>query len=312
MQEEFNNQFPMVYSYGVEYYVSDKLMLDKKLENDYISPIINFENMLGYGYKYEPTITDYTKHDNYIEFLNCENLDNIITLFSYEMLFEERKKSQQLFQNGKYYLVNQEYFNCFKKMYNYNLISQIISPYEPENAKNLYTFIKKVPSNKLDIYWNYKMEEKIFDENKDKFYSIKPGLVSVKYKKNEKVLSYDNFLLIDEKLGKALSNNKENSYFCEECSFIDNKIIINLPNYLNNSGLIPKCVSLIGDLYIDNCFKIEYILIYATEAARKNHLDSIKNNLKESLRNLRFKNNIYTFSFQSSEVTIIKYKKKKF
>ena len=78
---------------------------------------------------------------------------------------------------------------------------------------------------------------------------------------------------------------------------------------LNSSGLIPKSVSLIGDLYIDNCFKIEYILIYITEAARTNHLDSIKNNLKESLRNLRFKNNIYSFYFQSSEVTIIKYKK---
>jgi hypothetical protein len=40
--------------------------------------------------------------------------------------------------------------------------------------------------------------------------------------------------------------------------------------------LVRKCVSLIGDIYIDNCFKIEYILIYVTELARKNHLDSIK------------------------------------
>jgi len=30
------------------------------------------------------------------------------------------------------------------------------------------------------------MEEKIFDENKDKFYSIKPGLISIKYKKMRK------------------------------------------------------------------------------------------------------------------------------
>ena len=310
MQEEFNNQFPMVYSYGVEYYVSDKLMLDKKLENDYISPIFNFENMLGYGYKYEPTITDYNEHDNYIKFLNCENLDNIFALFSYEMLFEEKKKSQQLFQNGKYYLVNREYFNYFKKMYNYNLISQTISPYEPENIKNLYTFIKKVPSYKLDMYWNYKMEYVLVDENSNSYYMVEPELIVANYKKSDQVISYDNFFLIEEKSGKALSDNKESSHICAECIFIDGKIIINLPNYLNHSGMIPKCVSIIGNLYVDNCFKIEYILIYITEAARTNHLNSITNNLKENLRNLKFKNNIYTFNFQSNEVTIIKYKKK--
>ena len=93
-QEDLDNQFPLVYSYGVDYYVSDKLMFERGLENDYISPIFNFENIIGYGYKYEPQINDYRKHDNYIRFLNCENLNNIITLFSYEMLFEERKKSK--------------------------------------------------------------------------------------------------------------------------------------------------------------------------------------------------------------------------
>ena len=310
MQEEFNNQFPMVHSYGIDYYVSDKLMFEKGLENDYISPIFNLENMLGYGYKYEPTITDYTKHDNYIKFLNCENLDNIITLFSYEMLYEEKKKSQQLFENGKYYLVNQEYYNYFKKKYNYNLISKIISPYEPENVKNLYTFIKKVPSNKLDMYWNYKMEEVLFDKNSESYYMVEPESIIVDYNKDKQVISFDNFLLIDEKSGKAFSDNKESSHICCECTFIDGKIIIDLPNYLNHSGMVPKCVSIIGNLYVDRCFKIEYILIYVTEAGRKNHLDSIKNNLKENLRNLKFKDNIYTFNFQSNEVTIIKYKKK--
>jgi len=139
---------------------------------------------------------------------------------------------------------------------------------------------------------------------------VEPELIVANYKKSDQVISYDNFFLIDEKSGKALSDNKESSHICAECTFIDGKIIINLPNYLNHSGMIPKCVSIIGNLYVDNCFKIEYILIYITEAARKNHLDSIKNNLKENLRNLKFKNNIYTFNFQSNEVTIIKYKKK--
>ena len=307
-QEDLNNQFPLVYSYGVDFYVSDKLMFERGLENDYISPIFNFENIIGYGYKYEPQINDYRKHDNYIRFLNCENLNNIITLFSYEMLFEERKKSKS-FENGKYYLVNQEYLNYIKKILNYNLLSQIISPYEPENVKNLYTFIKKVSNDKLNKYFNFKMEDVIFDENSDNYYMVEPELIVLKYRK-EQVLSYDNFLLIDEKSGKAFSDIEQNSHIIAELYFIDKKIIINLPNYLNSSGLVPKCVSLIGDLYIDNCFKIEYILIYITEAARTNHLNSIKNNLKESLRNLRFKNNICSFNFQSSEVTIIKYRKK--
>jgi len=307
-QEELNNQLPLVHSYGVDYYVSDKLMFEKGIKDDYISPIFNFENMIGYGYKYEPVINDYRKHDNYIRFLNCENLNNIITLFSYDMLFKEKKKSK-LLQNGKYYFVNQDYLNYLKKKLNYNLLSSTISPYEPENIKNLYTFIKKIPNSKLDKFWNYKMEEVLFDENSDSYYTIEPDSIVAEYKK-EKVLIYDNFLLIDEKSGKALSDNKENSHFYGECTFIDNKIIINQPNYLNSSGLFLKIISLIGNLYTDNCFKIEYILIYASEFARTNHLNSIKDNLVENLRNLKFKNNICSFNFQSSEVIIIKYRKK--
>ena len=228
-QEDLDNQFPLVYSYGVDYYVSDKLMFERGLKNDYISPIFNFENIIGYGYKYEPQINDYRKHDNYIRFLNCENLNNIISLFSYEMLFEERKKSKS-FENGKYYLVSQEYLNYIKKNLNYNLLSQIISPYEPENVKNLYKFIKKIPNDKLDKYFNFKMEDAIFDENSDSFYMIEPESIVVKYNK-EQILSYDNFLLIDEKSGKAFSDINQNSHIIAELSFIDNKIIINLPNY---------------------------------------------------------------------------------
>ena len=229
-QEDLNNHFPLVYSYGVDHYVSDKLMFERGLKNDYISPIFNFESIIGYGYKYEPQVNDYRKHDNYIRFLNCENLNNIITLFSYEMLFEERKKSKS-FENGKYYLVSQEYLNYIKKNLNYNLLSQIISPYEPENVKNLYKFIKKIPNDKLDKYFNFKMEDAIFDENSDSFYMIEPESIVVKYNK-EQILSYDNFLLIDEKSGKAFSDINQNSHIIAELSFIDNKIIINLPNYL--------------------------------------------------------------------------------
>ena len=133
-EEDINNHFHSVYSYGVDYYVSDKLMFEKGIEDDYISPIFNFENIIGYGYKYDPTISYYTKLDKYIRLLNCEILKNIITLFSYDMLFEAKKKCK-LLENGKYYLVRPEYLNYLKEEFNYFLLSHTICPYEPENVK---------------------------------------------------------------------------------------------------------------------------------------------------------------------------------
>lgn len=111
-------------------------------------------------------------------------------------------------------------------MYNYNLISKIISPYEPENEKNLYTFIKKVPSNKLDMYWNYKMEEVLFDKISESFFMVEPESIIVDYNKDKQVISYDNFLLIDEKSGKVFSDNKESSHICCECTLLMEKLLL--------------------------------------------------------------------------------------
>ena len=122
--------------------------------------------------------------------------------------------------------------------------------------------------------------------------------------KNDTLYIYDNFDIIDENLVNLFFWHKEDSRIMSECFFNEGKIIINLHKYLNNN----KIVSLIGNLYSDNSFKIEYILHYNSINDRKNHLISINNKIKYTLRNLEFNNNCSSIFLNNNIIgTVVKY-----
>jgi len=50
-----------------------------------------------------------------------------------------------------------------------------------------------LPTDKLEKYSNYQIEETIYDKKLDSYYMVEPESIVVDYKKNEQVLSYDNF-----------------------------------------------------------------------------------------------------------------------
>ena len=49
---------------GIDEYIKNSLIFSNKL-NDYISPIFSKNDKIGYGYKYNPAIDDYSNCLNY-------------------------------------------------------------------------------------------------------------------------------------------------------------------------------------------------------------------------------------------------------
>ena len=102
-----------------------------------------------------------------------------------------------------------------------------------------------------------------------------------------------------------IGNKQLNVSNLVKCIFINHKIIINLPNYLNDKYFI----SIIGILdYNDNGFISEYYLIYDNESNRDKHLNSIASQLNDYLNNLNFINNNSEIILNNIKIgTIIKY-----
>jgi ubiquitin carboxyl-terminal hydrolase 4/11/15 len=125
-------------------------------------------------------------------------------------------------------------------------------------------------------------------------------------KQDEPLLIYDNFEIIEQKILKYYVDNYKNENLLSECIFIDEKIIVNLPNYLNKN----KYISLIGcmDEYYNN-FILDYILIYNNENDRKIHIQNINQNFNLFLNEIKFSDKFKQINYNNISLIIIKYDK---
>jgi hypothetical protein len=93
---------------------------------------------------------------------------------------------------------------------------------------------------------------------------------------------YNNFEIIPKKyLELILDNLNQFNNLLSGCIINNEKIIINLPNFLNNRNIF---ISIIGFLD-ENIFKQEFYLIYHNKSKRKIHIESILKDLKKFLNN---------------------------
>ena len=240
-----------------------------------------------------------------------ENLFNIISLYLY---YKQIKiKNNRKFE--EYYLINEEFINKiridigYKEIYDeLNEKLENISSFENYNdKKQINDCYNLLDQNILKEYLNKKFN-KIYIKND---YEIEPSLIPLNYydniegKQNDSLLIYENFEIIDKNiLNLFIQNPIKCNIYLIKCIFNNGKIIINMPNHLNN-----KIVSLIGilDPYY-NYFIVEYILIYNNENNRNMHIQEIVSNLDEYLNNLNFLNNNSEIVNNNSETigTIIK------
>ena len=141
-----------------------------------------------------------------------------------------------------------------------------------------------------------KEKYKQLDESSTK--NIQPDTIP-KQIGNETIFILDKFEIID-KIGFQL--------FCDNIQFkinekeveakylyINEKIIVNLPNYLNEK----KYITIIGDMDYDSKeIKITHILVYKEKIYQKNHLGIISSNILNYLKNINQEISIITNNFK--------------
>ena len=216
------------------------------------------------------------------------------------------------------YLINKDFINEIKIDIGYKEIYDKLN----EKLENISTFENDNDKTKINDCYNL-LDQNILNKysnkkfNKIKFendYEIEPSLIPLNYydyiegKQNASIMIYNDFEIIDKNtfnLYLFIQNTTKCNKFLTKCIFNNGKIIINMPNNLNN-----KIVSLICILepYYNN-YIVEYILIYNNENNRNNHIKEIISNLDEYLNSLNFLNNNSEIVNKNSEIIgiIIKY-----
>ena len=287
-QQNLMDEIKIIINKEYNDYINDKLIFDKYKKIENIFPIFSKTDTLriiGYGYKYNNEV-DYSNVIDYTKYLNNEILTNNISLFiHYENI--KNKKSKNL---EKYYLINSEYMENIKIENNYKLLYDYLDEnikkikILDDNKKNIYSLLKTIPIKFLENYFSNNFND---NNNKSQFNTtVEPLMISINYfdnifKKQSSLYIYNKFEIIGKEIMNSFIGINENINYLCECFFEKGKIIINMPNNLNN-----KIISLIGSLdNYYNFFKLEYIFIYNNEKDRTNHFNNIFGKLDKYLEN---------------------------
>ena len=84
-KNDFNDELKILIKIGFEKYFFKRLFFNEGIKIDYISPIYSNERIIGYAYRYIPTIKEYNKFKliDYKSYISNETLKNNISLYSY-------------------------------------------------------------------------------------------------------------------------------------------------------------------------------------------------------------------------------------
>ena len=180
-----------------------------------------------------------------------------------------------------------------------------------DNKRDIYFLLKIISIELLENYFSNKFN---YIKNKSQFNTtLEPLMITINYfdniiKKQNIFYIYNNFEIIEKNIMKLFFDSYVNNSYLYDCFFEKGKIIINLPNNLNN-----KTISLVGSLdNYYNYFALEYIFIYNNDKDRINHFNIILGRLEKYLANLKFnKNNAPITLRENSNIigTAIKYGK---
>ena len=229
---------------------------------DFTSPIFDPNNKeIGYAYKYNQNIKDYTPY-----IINNEYKTMIKLFFHYIKL---HSKSITNKQEKSYILINSNYMKKYKDYYEYLKLENDLS-----QNKFVYKSVLKINEN-CDYIVNDKMmtliiknlskdyNQKFIDKSKNKFQinyiTEEPDLKSIQ---NTEIFYCDDFELIDKEL-YALLFKKNNSGNFFKCYFINDNICIKMPKEFNKNQ--SSAIYIYGYLHSQQNFKANYLLEYNAE-----------------------------------------------
>ena len=264
--------------------------------NNSVSQIfLDKEITLGYAYKYDREIKDYSLYH-----IN-PNLKGMMSLYYFNEYLKSLSKYNGI-HKCNYYLLNTEYIEEYEKIYQYNFLQNKF-----KKNKNIKEFIEnKIRKNEFNgtltekqitIFILSSSIQKINEElNKKDFEKVfkqdEPNLLELKFKQGQNVESlfyYDKLRIINKKIYISLfieDNNQKNNY--AKCFFIERIVIIKLSEYLNEIKYIYE----LGEFDENNIFEPKYILIYNSKEDFYTHLNYFKSNIKKLLlADLKFSEN---------------------
>ena len=272
-KEEFSFIIYHLKDQGYKHFWECHLLFRNQSNNiDYASPVFDNKNKeIGYAYKYNSSIKDYS------EYKINDKFKAILKLYFnyYNLKFSLNEKNK----DGNYYLINKEYIKKYKDYYDYeNLIKKLDENNfcretkklikngkenysDIINDKNLTLIIKSLPQD-----YNKTFIEKSKNNNININSMEEPN---IKFFQNNEIFYYDEFELIDKNLYKLLFNKNKGSIFIK-CIFINQYIYIIIPKNLNKNK--NKIIIISGSLNEDNIFKAKYLIEYNSEAAFKKSL----------------------------------------
>ena len=289
--KKLNTELNNIKNFGFNSYINKKLILEQINKNDhYIFPIFSNNELIAHLYKYNISNLNYNNIFNYIEY--SKNLSKILSLYIYYKKINNKLLSNKNnnFNFEKYYLINHNLLNNIKKDIDYDSLNEYldknisnINNLENNNKENIFFLISILSPELLNKYKNNDFNQNIYINN-----SIEPEKITFNYlddeKKNKNIMIYNNFEIIEKTVGELLFSGSQINTITE-CIFINEFIIVNLPNNLNNN----KFISLIGLSDYENNYIIKYLFIYFKEDYRKKHLKYISNQLESFINNNNFK-----------------------
>ena len=228
---------------------------------DFTSPIFDPNNKeIGYAYKYNQNIKDYTPY-----IINNEYKTMIKLFFHYIKLHSISIKNKT---ENSYLLIRSEYMKKYKDYYEYLKLEKDLS-----QDKDVYQLVLNINEN-----YNYIIDDKMMTLiikklqkkynqifiNKSKYavqanqIGEEPNLKSVQ---NTELLYYDDFELIDKELYTLLFKKSNSGNFCT-CYFINDDICIKMPKVF---GKTNSAFYVYGSLHSQQNFKSKYLLEYNRE-----------------------------------------------
>ena len=260
-ETEFKNSIFLLQENGFLKFYQYYLMF-KDNNKDFVSPIFDKENKeIGYAYKYNPSVTDFSF---YIPYIIDNNYKTMLKLYFNYILLKSKTINQK--QERSYLLINSEFFKKYKDYYEYPALEQllyknniaqqasknIIDNYNYAlNDKMLALIIKNLPDN---------INQKFIEKSKNK---VQIGNISeaptVKGISNFDIFYYDEFELIDKEL-YSLIFKKNNIGIYGECYFVNDYICIKMPTQINKKKSTQ--IYLFGRIHSYHIFQADYLLEY--------------------------------------------------
>ena len=268
-------------------------------EGDLFSPIFDKnQNFVGTVYKYNSSITDYTKYN-----INFGIRKIFLLYLNYKKVRNSNLSSNYKFR--EYYLVNKAWIKKYKDYYNFTKISDeldknslvqnsfgnIISDNQNTNFnlkdKLVALIIKQLQKNIIDDFNN---RDSNFATNYKNEEFQNPSLTHINYNRNNKLFYLYDFEIINAEIydslfkymnmniliqeGKSIVFNNDTLITKAEkveCIFEAELIIIQFPNK-NTEG---KYLIEIGKLNNNNIFEPEYFLLYDQYNYLNEHVQNI-------------------------------------